>query len=181
MIPESEKYNKVLELLRNSKPVIKSTADIKEAVIKKISETSKQKPNLSDFIDFIFGWVYISWVRRSLITAYVFLVGVFIWQQSIIIKHVNLLSRSTIVIDGETLNSNEDKIEKVLMMYRAFGRNFPPKTITITDKQLKELLDSANEIQNKYKDIENLFESDPELRRYIEQKLLEKKYSKIKL
>jgi hypothetical protein len=46
---------------------------------------------------------------------------------------------------------------------------------------VKELLESIDELQIKYKDLENLIEEDPELKKYIEKKLIENNHSKIRL
>lgn len=52
---------------------------------------------------------------------------------------------------------------------------------TISEKQMKELLESVNELQIKYKDLENLIEEDPELKKLIEKKLIENNRTKINL
>lgn len=181
MIPESEKYKRVITILRKSRPHLTSTVDIEKEVIKRISKVSNPKHYLSDIIDFIFGWVYIDWVRRSLITASVLLVMVFVWQQSIILKQINILSRQTTILEGETSSESIDNIEKMLMKYTNLERKFHSKTITISEKEMKELLESVNETQMKYKDLETLINSDPELKKYIEKKLEENSRTKIKL
>ena len=181
MNQESEKYKKVLNSLRNSKPKLRTVEDIEKEVIIKISGVKQSKFNLSDVIDFLFGWVYIGWVRRSLITASIALVLVFVYQQSIILKRIDFLSRQSIVNDGENISSPADEIDKMIMMYKLSGRRFPTKTITISEKQMKELLESINELQFKYKDLENLIEKDPELKKLIEKKLIENNSIKINL
>ena len=181
MQPESEKYKKIVNLLRKSEPVLDSTGDIEREVIKKISGIKSSGFNLTDIIGFLFGWVYIGWVRRSLITASVALVFIFIYQQAIILKRIDFLSRQTIVIDRDNVSAPSDEIEKILMMYRNSGRRFPSKTITISERQMKELIESVNELQIKYKDLENLIEGDPELKKLIEKKLIENSRSKINL
>jgi hypothetical protein len=181
MEPESEKYIKVLNILRISKPVLRSTDNIEIEVIRRISKKHKSEVVLSDVIDFLFGWVYIGWVRRSLIAASVILVMIFVWQQGIILKRIDLLSRQTVVIDRENVTKSGDEIEKVLMMYKNSDRRFPSKTIRITEIQMRELLDSINELQIKYKDLENLIDEDPELKKYIEERLLENSRKRIKL
>ena len=181
MEPESEKYKKVLNILRKSKPVLDSTRDIENEVIKKISKTQQPAVVLSDVIDFLFGWIYVGWVRRILITASVFLVLIFVFQQTIILKQINLLSKQTIVLDVDNLSASSNRLEKQLMSYRITTRRFPSKSITISEKQLEQLLDSVNELQIHYKDLLNLIEEDPELKKMIENKLNENNLTKIKL
>lgn len=181
MTPENEKYNKVLDLLRKFKPELDSTEDIEREVIKMITKVSHSGLNLSGVIDFLFRWVYIGWVRRSLIATSIALVLVFAYQQTIILKRINFLSRQTIIIDRENGPAPADEVEKMLMVYRNSGRRFPSKNITISERQMKELLESVNELQLKYKDLENLIEGDPEFKKIIERKLIENKRTKINL
>ena len=181
MTQESERTNKVLNLLRNSKPSLDSTDDIEREVINRISKVDQSGLSLSDVIDFLFGWVYIGWVRRSLIASSIALVLVFAYQQTIILKRIDLLSRQTIVIDREKVPAPADEVEKMVMVYRNSGLRFPSKTITISEKQMEELLESVNELKTKYKYLENLIEADPELKKMIEKKLIENSSTKINL
>ena len=181
MKPESEKYNKVLNILRNSRPQLDSTEDIEREVINKIARAHQNRLSFSEVVDFLFGWVYIGWVRRSLITASVILVLVFVYQQGVILKRIDVISRQTVVTNKEIVSTPTDEIEKLLLVYKNSGRRFPSKTITISEKEMKELLESVNELQIKYKDLENLIEGDPELKKLIEKKLIENNRTKINL
>ncbi|HEX7493876.1 MAG TPA: hypothetical protein VF346_06640 [Bacteroidales bacterium] len=173
MKTESEKYNKVLNILRNSRPDLDSTEDIEREVINKIARAHQNSLNLSEIIDFLFRWVYIGWVRRSLITASVILVLVFVYQQGVILKRIDVISRQTIVTGKGIVSTPADDIEKLLLFYKNSGRSFPSKTITISEKEMKNLLESVKELQIKYRDLENLIESDPELKNLIEKKLVD--------
>ena len=181
MEPESEKYKNVINILRKSKPFLNSTENIQNEVIKKIERVKKSGLSLPDIIDFLFSWVYISWIRRSLITVSIALVVIFVYQQAIILKRIDFLSRQTIVIDRDFESASSDEVGKLLMVYRNSGRRFPLKTVTLSEKQVKELIESISEMKNKYRDLENLIEEDPELKKYIEKKLIENNRGKIKL
>src|SRR5450759_313371 len=158
MKPENEKYNNVLSILRKSKPVPDSMEDIEREVINRITRVPQSRFNISELIDFLFGWVYIGWVRSSLITASVVLILIFIYQQGIILKRIDVISRQTVVVNKENVSTQADEIEKLLIVYKNSGRRFPSKTITISEKEMKDLLESVNELQIKYKDLENLIE-----------------------
>jgi hypothetical protein len=180
MKTESEKYDKVLNLLRKSKPELDSTADIEREVINRISGIKKPGFIFSEVIDFLFGWVYIGWVRRSLIAASVVIVVIFIYQQGVILNRIDMLGRQIIINDKHSSTSS-DEIEKLLTIYRVSGKKFPSKSVTISESQMKELLESINELQLKYKDLENLIEADPELKKIIQEKLLENSHNKFNL
>ena len=152
MEKESEKYKQIITILRKSKPVLDTSEDIEREVMKRISSVKKSRVVLSDVIDFLFGWVYIGWVRRSLITASVLLVIVFIYQQGVILKQINILSDQMIVLDSETNSNSVSELEKGLIMYKLSVRRFQSQDITISEKDLKKLLESVNELQVKYLD-----------------------------
>lgn len=179
MNPENEKYKKVLNLLRNSKPELYLTEDFEIEVIKKIKKDDRRGFNLPDAIDFLFGWVYIGWVRRALVTTSVILVLIFVLQQGIILRRIDMLSRQTVIIDKEKSSTTTNEIDKLLMDYKNSGRRFPSKTVTISEKEMQELLESVNELKIKYKDLENIIDSDPELKKVIEKKLNE--YNRLKI
>ena len=51
----------------------------------------------------------------------------------------------------------------------------------ISEKQVKQVIKSYNELEKKYKDLIKLIEDDPELMKYIEEKLIENNKKKFKL
>lgn len=179
MNQENEKYNKVINILKNSKPRLESTEDIQNEVIKRITSIHPFVSALTGFLDFLFSWVYIGWVRRSLIAASVALVAIFVYQQGVILKRIDFLSRQTIVIGKENISDQTDQVEKILMNYKNEVRKLPLRTVTISEKQMNELIESVNELQLKYKDLEKLIEDDPEIKKLIEKKLNEINRTKI--
>jgi hypothetical protein len=181
MKTENEKYNKVLNILRNSRPFLSSTEDIETEVIKQIKRADHARSNISEAVDFLFSWVYIGWVRRSLVTASVVLVMIFIYQQGIIIKRIDLISRQTVISDKEIIATPAEQLEKLLMIYKMSGRKFPTENITISEGQMKDLLESVKELQLKYKGLEDLIEGDPELKKLIEQELSNSNRNKVNL
>jgi hypothetical protein len=168
-----DKYNQLITLLRNSKPELDSTEEIEREVIRRIKGAQHSGINLSGAIGFLFGWVYIGWVRRSLIAASICLVMLFVYQQGIILRRIEMISRQTIVNERDNMSTPSDMIEKMLINYKNSERRFPSKTINISETQMKELLESIKELQIKYKDLETIIEGDPELKKLIEKKTIE--------
>lgn len=181
MKPENENYNKVLNLLRKSEPVLDSTEDIEKEVIKRVTQTNRNRVFFSELVDFLFSWVYIGWVRKSLIAVSIALVVVFVYQQGIILKRIDMLSHQAIIIEKGNPPGPADEIEKLLMVYKNSGKRFSSKTVTFSEDQIKELLESVNELQIKYRDLENLIEGDPDLKKLIEKKLVETNHKKTNL
>jgi hypothetical protein len=181
MEKNSEKLDRIINLLRESKPTLGSTSDIEREVIQKISGMSQAKISLSVIIDFLFGWVYIGWVRRSLITASVILVAFFVWQQGTIIKQINYLSSQPVMIESESRSFQTSFSGNKVMMLKLFGKTLPSQNVTISKEQMDSLLESVNDLQTKYRDLINLIEEDPELKKYLENKLTEMNRTIIKL
>lgn len=176
-----ENYNKLINLLRKSGIKLDSTEEIEAGVIKRISSTRHSAFNIENVVSFLFGWVYIGWVRRSLIAASVILILIFVHQQGIILRQINYLSRRTIATEYPSTSYSSGDFDKELMILKFTGRKLPSGNLNISQKQLDQLFESVNELQDKYKDLINLIDSDPELKKYIEKKLDEKNRTKIKL
>lgn len=165
-----EKYKKVIDVLRKSPPTLDSTTDLEREVIRRVAARRPLHAVLNEMLDFLFGWVYIGWIRRSLIAASFALIVVFIYQQAAILRKIEFLSRQTIMINHKNQSPAGD-FEKLLTEYRNSGKRFSSKNFTFSEKQLKELFDSLNEMQLKIEDLENLINEDPELRKLIERRI----------
>lgn len=180
MNQESENFKKVVDILRNSKPKLKSTVDIEREVIRRIQKNNPLITAIRESIEFIFGWVYIGWVRRSLITLSVALVLIFVYQQGTILKRIDILSRQVVIKNNTNNSISAEEIEKLLTIYKSSGK-LPSKSIDFSEKQINELIQSLDELRIKYKDLEELIDNDPELKKMIEKKLIENNRSKFNL
>jgi hypothetical protein len=177
----NEKYDKVLGILKGAKPVLGSTDEIAEKVLHKILEMMEPQADLSDLVKFLFGWTYIKWVRRSLITASVFLVTVFVFQQSMIMKQMNNLSRQIESYQRDTSGPSSEYMNRKMLLFRYSERRFQFTKKSDSDKQIGELLQSIDQLKKEYKQLHYMIEEDPELKKLIEKKLSEITDIKIKL
>jgi hypothetical protein len=175
------KYEKVMEILKRTKPELGSTADIEEKVLYRISANKKSKMDPADLIDFLFGWTYIAWVRRSLITASVLIVIVFIFQQSIMMKQISSLSRQIESYERDASGVPGEYKDRRMMLLRFSGKRFPLFRKTNSDKQLEELFRTIDQLKMEYKELDKLIKEDPELKKMIEKKLSEINGNTIKI
>ncbi len=175
MTAENDRYKKIIEILRKSRPDLTGQEEIEIEVIKKIQRENNLTGRVSELIESLFGWVYIGWVRRSLVTAAIVLVGVFIYQQAFILKQVNNISKQVISIGNESAPVSSSELDKKLTIYKISARLSPGNEIKISENQLEELLNSYKTLQVKYRDLMRIIEEDPELKQYIENKLGEEK------
>jgi hypothetical protein len=175
MTADNDRYKKIMEILRNSRPDLISPEEIENEVIKRIQQNNRQTGRVSDFIESLFGWVYIGWVRRSLIGLAVVLVGVFVFQQAFILKQVKTISKQVIITGNEPAYFSTSEFDKKLTLYRISSGLSAGRAIKISENQLEKLLDSYENLQVKYKDLIRIIDENPELKKYIEDKLNEEK------
>jgi hypothetical protein len=173
MTNENGKYKKIIEILRKSKPDMISPEKVGEEVIIRIRNRSYNAGHISEFIESLFGWVYIGWMRRSLVGAAVILVAVFVYQQAFILKQVRNISEQVVNIGNEPGSVFTSDFGKRLTLYKISNRFTSAGEIRVSEKQLEELLDSYDDLQVKYKDLLRIIEEDPELKKQIENKLSE--------
>ncbi len=177
----NEKYDKVLGILRNAEPVLTSADEIAERVLKTISRETKHRADLSEVLDFIFSWTYIPWVRRSLVTASVFLVIMFVFQQSLIMKQIIMLSRQIGSYEQDASIKSGEYPDLRMMFLRSSERRFPLLKKRNKDKELKELFRTIEQLKKEYKGLDTMIRNDPELKRLIEKKLSEIDGNKMKI
>jgi hypothetical protein len=177
MEEDNEKYRKIVNALRRSRPVPDSFFDIEMAVLESVSKKEKR----GSIMDFIFGWVHIGWVRRSLIAASFLLLGFFIWQQNNILNQIDHLGRQMRLNDKVTTYDPAGALERKQLLYRLTEEMDQSGRVMIPEDELNRLLDTLNDIRMRYRDIMDLIEGDPELKKMVEEKINKDIRSKINL
>jgi hypothetical protein len=178
---EEEKYDALLKILRKSGPKLESTKDIEDNVIRRIEQMENKDDRSMNLFDYLFGWVYIGWVRKSLIAASFFIVAFFVYQQSMILKRINALSNQPVINESRVMTGLSGNLKGKLLFFKITGKKIESKRNTITDKQIEEFLKSINDLQYKYKDLIKLIDEDPELKKEIEKRMTEKHKKKFNL
>jgi hypothetical protein len=181
MEKENEKYDKVLGILRKSEPVLASADEIAEKVLKTISKETKHRPDLSEMFDFMFSWTYNVWVRRSFVAVAAVLVIVFIFQQGVILNQINQISRQINNSEWDASAVKTRYLNKSILLFKFKSRLLPSDKKDFSDKKVEDLLKSIDNLKNEYKDLQEMIEKDPELKKLIEKRLSEIDGNKIKL
>jgi len=177
---DSTKYDRIRDILKKSEPILTGSEAIEENVMEKIRDKKKARENYN-FLDYLFGWVYVGWVRNGLVAASVLIMAVFVVQQSIILKRINNLEQQTISTSTSFVKGVPDDFESAFMIYKRSPSNIHLKNGKLSDKQLRQLEESINDLQTRYSDLIKLIEDNPELKQYIDQKLSEKDKKKFNL
>ena len=181
MMTEDNKFERLLNVLRESKPNLDNPEDIEEKVMERILQTRNKEEKSSDIFDYLFSWVYIGWVRKSLIAASVLIVIIFGYQQTMILKQMNNLAARTIFNESLMTTGIADDIGDKLLLYKLTGSKQNDKQITISERQMKRLIKSFNELQFKYNDLIKLIEENPDLKKYIDENMTKNNKKKLKL
>ncbi|MBA4323252.1 MAG: hypothetical protein C0408_10600 [Odoribacter sp.] len=173
MTTEENKYRKVLNLLRNSEPALKDPGEITEKVMSRLLE-EKSRVSFPELITgYLFGWVYIGWVRRSMVTAALLIALIFVYQQALILKRISALSVRRIQNGTLIMTDLKDDLSNKMMLFRLSGKKLPDNNDKISEKDIDELINSLNKLQVKYKDLIYVIENDPRLKKYIETRMKE--------
>jgi hypothetical protein len=173
MKEDINKYDKVLNMLRNSKPVLTDPEAISDRVIRLLREERSKVSFTELLIEFLFGWAYVGWVRRSMITVSMSIILIFGFQQAIILKRINDLSSQKIENGNSIMTSIEDEITSKMLIYRITGRKLSDDKLPVSKKEIDEMIKSVNKLQVKYKDVIDLIENDPQLKEYVENRMKE--------
>jgi hypothetical protein len=181
MINEDIKFERILKLLRKSKPVLTGLDEIEDEVMKRIEECRQTKSPGNTLSSYLFGWVYVSWIRRGLIAASVLIVALFAYQQAIILRRVNNLDRQTMLIESQLFSGTSNNLEGKLLFYEFTGRKIRSGNISLSQKQIEQLIDSYGELNSRYRDLLKLIDENPELKKYVEEKLNEINIKKLNL
>lgn len=179
MKSEDKKYERVLNLLRNSKPVLTEAESITEKVMRQLQEEKSKITFPELLLDFVFGWVNIEWVRKSMVTAVLAIAVLFIYQNAQIIRQMKDLSGQRIQNGSVVMTNLRDDLIDQLRIFKHTGKSISDEKITVSEKEIDEMIKSLNDLKVKYKDIFNLIENDPHLKKYFDEKINENKKSKI--
>ncbi len=181
MKPEEDRYDELMKILRKSQPKLENTKSIEDEVITRIRLLNRKEERPMSLLDYLFGWVYIGWVRKSLLAASVFMAAFFIYQQSIILKRINALSNQPVVSDSNIMTGIRSTLNGKMFLYMFSGKKIRTDRNTVTEKQIDEFLKSVDDLQDKYKDLIRLIDENPELKKEIEKRMSDNNRKKINL
>lgn len=173
MEEDSTKYERILNILRNSKPVPEDPEVVSEKILRKLREEKSGVSLAELLIEFLFGWAYVGWVRRSMIAVSMVIVLFFGFQQVIILKRIKELSSQRIVAGTSFMTGLEDELPGKMLIYKISGRKFSDEKLPVSKGEIDEMIKSLDSLQVRYKDLIELIQHDPELKKYVERRMNE--------
>lgn len=177
MKTDKEKYEKIVEALRKSTPELTRYSAIEETVINRISKNNYIAP--TGIFAFLFGWIYIGWVRKGLIAASFALLGFFLYQQHNIMNQINDMSNRIRQNDRLIIYDPSAALETRQMLLKISRER--TGGYYLSEKDLAKILDSLNHLNNRYRNLLDLIDDDPQLKKKVEEKLEKRLGSKIYL
>jgi hypothetical protein len=173
MTRERVDYKRIIELLRKSDPSFDQQSRVEEYILRQIEKERIRKSKIHELALSLFRWANIPAARRTLAAVSLVLVGIFIFQQSVLINQVRNISRQVIVLKNENESAVVPDFGSRMMLYRISDQFRAGGRISISGKELERLIEAYNELDVKYKDLLKIVGENPELRSYVEKKLEE--------
>jgi hypothetical protein len=176
---EEKDYRKLVEALRKSEPDTGSTSGIEMAVMEAIAQKKAKLTTGERISEFLFGWMDVPWVRRSLIAASFALLGFFVWQQNDIIRQINDLNLSLKNNNRMIRYDPSAAMEKRQSLIR-FSRD-RSRGYYVQEEDLLRLVDSLNLMNIRYRKLMEILNDNPELKKNVEEQFDKNMQPRIKL
>lgn len=171
---KTDKYSKVIEVLRGNKPVLANKEKLTDDIMRRIQEPVEKFTFQEKLSNYLFGWADIGWIRGTMAIAATVFIGFFIIQQLVITDRINSLEKQ-LIRTVNTINTQEPDLgimQKVLLNIVAKDQ-LTEDSITISSSDLEELLNSYLELQENYDNIEQNADVNSYLQKIIRQNLEE--------
>jgi hypothetical protein len=168
MNPEEKKYEEIISLLKKSSPELNDKERMTDQILDTIEFNRLKIKPTETFFDYLFWWVNIGWVRRSLVIASILLLMIFGYQQTVILKRLNDLNRQPVITGSQMVSFSSLKFRNDYS-FVVNTEVLNSKNLIITDRKVKKLMKSYKEITEKYKELQKIIEDDPELMKYLEE------------
>ena len=175
------RYEKAVKIIRKSKPVLSNPGVIEDAVMSSIRDKEKDRGLIIGLVESIYGWIYIGWVRRSLVGAALIIFTVFIYQQADILRSVRSLEKEIVSIRSEQPSVNVRDLERRLTVFKISSKISTGRKIEVYESQLQEIIDSYKNLEQKYENLNRIIEEDSLLKNYFENKLKEEENNRSKI
>jgi len=175
------RYEKAVKIIRESKPVLSNPGVIEDAVISSIRDKKEDRGMITGLVESIYGWIYIGWVRRSLVGVALIIFTVFVYQQADILRSVRSLEKEIVSVRSEQPSVNVRDLERRLTVFKISSKISTGRKIEVYESQLQEIIDSYKNLEQKYENLNRIIEEDSLLKNYFENKLKEEENNRSKI
>lgn len=165
-------YEKAVGFLKKNKPVLTD----KELLVKKVMQNLTGLPARSSLPKmagrYLFSWVYVGWVRKTMATAAILFFGFFIFQQLTLNKRVARLESRMIKssITPPDFRTTPD-LKQRLFFELVARKTGDTDSITLSKDDFSEFLQSYSDLQAKYEKIKKHVKKDSFLDKVLKKNL----------
>ena len=171
---KTDKYSKVIEVLRGNKPVLANKEKLTDDIMRRIQEPVEKFTFQEKLSNYLFGWADIGWIRGTMAIAATVFIGFFIIQQLVITDRINSLEKQ-LIRTVNTINTQEPDLgimQKVLLNI-VVKDQMAEDSITISRSDLEELLNSYLELEQNHENKNQNADVNSYLQKIIRQNLEE--------
>lgn len=139
MKQDADKYNKVIELVKRNEPEIGDKEQLKYAILRGIKNTGRKAHPLHTFLDLVFGWVDVYWIRWTVTSVAMVIIGIFLIQQITISNRISSLEKQLISFE----HFRERDPDSQRSYHRVLLKLYSPSlldSITVSRSDLEALL-----------------------------------------
>lgn len=151
-----EKLDRINDRLESFSPELDTREEIIRNVMDFTSERNKAS-GIKSLTDLLFGWTDKLWIRGGLITASMALVFVFAIQQFTIVNRIGQLETRMVKSNTEQIirQQGEGVLLNSVIMQKIGESEFRDSrdSVTVADKDLRDLINSYSELQSRYEDL----------------------------
>ena len=169
---KTDKYNKVIETLKENRPVLKDKESLVGSIMSSIQEPVQNKQFHEKLSFYMFGWADVKWVRGAMAVAATVLIGIFIIQQVAITDRINSLEKQLVkTVSSIQVQEPDLGIMQKVILNIAAKDQFQEDSITVSRTDLESLMDSYIELKEDYDEIKKNRKVESFLQKKIRQNL----------
>lgn len=149
-----KELDRILEKLRAGSTGIENRYELRENIMARINDQRR-------FLDYLFGWTDIVWLRRSLAFASVLIVMLFGIQQVFMTRRIEELEKRMISINTDkVLEYQRENVIANSVLFSDRGKNKLNDSINVATGDLLDLVKSYRSLQTKYEEMLNKARTD---------------------
>ncbi|MCP4312144.1 MAG: hypothetical protein GY790_12835 [Bacteroidetes bacterium] len=143
-----ESYKKVVEALKRSEPENEHLEQLKSRIIREISHSHEPNKPYQRLMNLLFGWVDVSWMRWSVASLAIFLLGAFLFQQFGMQQRITLVEQQLIHLETAKMGPSPAWNAGHKVLFKLYN-DTETDSITVSRKDLEALVKDYGELLEK--------------------------------
>ena len=163
-----DKYKEVIDILSAKKPVLSQKGALVNRVMQNLTMHSAKISLTEKAGHYLFAWVYVGWVRKVMATAAILFFGFFVFQQLTLNNRVTRLENRIVKSSLAPPDFRKRPDLKQRLFFELVSRNLGRQdSITLSKKELNDLLQSYSNLQERYEKMKKHVKEDSYIDRIL--------------